>query len=289
MNQDITCIIGPTAIGKSAYAINYAKKHNAEIISADAFQIYRSLDIGTAKVLPSEQENIPHHLIDIRNPDETYSVAEFLKETHEIIKNLRKKGKHCVICGGTGLYLKAFLYNYSFPDSKDSTFRIQLQSKADNIGSKALWEELNTIDPEAANKIPYQNTRRTIRALEIIHETGQKASELRQKEQHPRKDTSIIGLTAPRERIIERINLRVDQMVHNGLIKEVEGLLESGYSKSCQAFEGIGYKETIAYLNGSLTKPEMIDLIKIKTRQFSKRQMTWFRQIENVNWYTISV
>lgn len=287
MNQDITCIIGPTAIGKSAYAIELAKRTQAHIISADAFQVYKDLNIGTAKVLPDEQDGVPHHLIDIREAHESYSVAEFLDETKNIIETCRKSNTPIIICGGTGLYVRSFLYDYSFPDSIDTSRRHDIEARGIEIGAQALWEELNTKDPEAAHKIPYQNMRRTVRALEVIEETGKKFSESSKRDTQPRNDTTIIGLTADRDVIIDRINKRVDLMVESGLIEEVQTLLKKGVPEDAQAFEGIGYKETIQYLNGSLTKPEMIDLIKIKTRQFSKRQMTWFRRLDNVNWHTI--
>jgi len=288
MNQDITCIIGPTAIGKSETAIELAKRTQAHIISADAFQVYKELDIGTAKVLPEEQDGVPHHLIDIREPHESYSVSEFLEETKEIIETCRKTNTPIIICGGTGLYVRSFLYDYSFPESIDTSRRIEIEERGKKIGAEALWEELKQKDPEAAQKIPYQNMRRTVRALEVIEETGKKFSDSSKQDETPREDTKIIGLTADRDIIIDRINRRVDIMVESGLIEEVQALLDKGIPQTAQAFEGIGYKETIQYLNGSLTKPEMIDLIKIKTRQFSKRQMTWFRRLDNVHWQTIS-
>ena len=287
MNQDITCIIGPTAIGKSAYAIKLAKQTNAHIISADAFQVYRSLDIGTAKVLPDEQDGIPNHCIDIRDPHEPYSVAEFLEEAKQIIETCRETNTPIIICGGTGLYVRSFLYNYTFPETDHTELRNLIEKRGQDIGAEKLWEELNILDPEAASKIPYQNMRRTVRALEVIETTGKKFSDASHQNETPREDTKIIGLQADREIIIDRINRRVDIMVDNGLIDEVKRLLDQGIPQDAQAFEGIGYKETIQYLNGSLTKAEMIDLIKIKTRQFSKRQMTWFRRLDNVHWHTI--
>jgi tRNA dimethylallyltransferase len=288
MNQDITCIIGPTAIGKSATAIELAKQTQAHIISADAFQIYKGLDIGTAKVLPDEQDGVPHYLIDIKEPHEHYSVAEFIKETNTIITSCRKQNIPIIICGGTGLYVRSFLYEYTFPDSSDTSLRNDIEARGNEIGPKALWKELNKKDPKAAEKIPYQNMRRTIRALEVIATTGKLFSAASTQTESPRLDTRVIGLTADRDVIIDRINRRVDIMIENGLIDEVKTLLAKGVPETAQAFEGIGYKETIQYLNGSLSKSEMIDLIKIKTRQFSKRQMTWFRRLENVHWQTIA-
>jgi tRNA dimethylallyltransferase len=288
MKKDITLIIGPTAIGKSDLAIEYAKKNNSEIISADAFQVYKYMDIGTAKVPLTIRNKIPHHLIDIKEPNESYSVAEFLSLSEKIITNLRKKNTPIIICGGTGMYINAFLYNYKFQDKTENPkLREKIQKEAEEIGPIKLWEKLNNIDPKSANIIDPNNVRRTIRALEVYYQTDTLPSKIRTKSASQRQDVNIIGLSSERKTIVERINIRVDQMIENGLIEEVKNILDMAYDQNAQAFEALGYKETIKYLNGSITKEEMINLIKVKTRQFAKRQMTWFKKIENIQWHNI--
>lgn len=285
--KDITIIIGPTGIGKSNLAIQKAKELNGEIISADAFQVYKGMDIGTAKIMPDERENIPHHLIDIRNPDEAYDITQFMSLTNALITQIKTKNKHPIICGGTGLYINAFLYKYQFPPvGENPSIRAKWETLGKENGPDWLWRCLNTIDPDIATNIPYQNTRRVIRALEIYDITQKRPSTLQTKAPKMRSDTTIIGLTANRSTIHSRINTRVDTMFKKGLIVEVETLLKS-YSPSCKAFEALGYKETIQHLENTVTKDVLIETIKMKTRQFSKRQMTWFKRIPKVEWLEI--
>jgi len=280
MIKKITVIIGPTAAGKSDYAIKLAQKTNGEIISADAYQIYRGMNIGTAKVPLSERYSIPHHLVSTKDPKSPYNVTLFLEETTKIIKKLKEQNKKIIICGGTGLYIKSLLYNYQFPQKSPP---LKPPSKR-LLTNKEEWDLLNQIDPQTAHKIPYQNTRRVKRALAIFNETGQKPSEAKQKTETIRNDIELIGLNYPRPILIQRINQRIDQMIQNGLIEEVQQLLDDGVPQNAQSLQAIGYKEIIEYLTKKYTKENAIEKIKIKTRQFAKRQMTWFNTFPNVKW-----
>lgn len=287
MKKDITVIIGPTGIGKSDYAITLAQKTNAEIISADAFQVYKDMDIGTGKVSKTEQKLVQHHLIDILNPNQPYDVTQFCSQTLSIIQTLRDKKKPSIICGGTGLYIHAFLYDYSFPTiGEDPLIRHHYETLLASHNPEWLWSKLYEIDPDTAEKIPQQNTRRVIRALEIFEKTGKKPSIIQTKKETSRPDVTLIGLRAPRNLVIQRINKRIDKMFEKGLIDEVKTLLTL-YPETTKAFEALGYKETIAYLNNAYSKDHLIELIKIKTRQFAKRQMTWFNRLPDVTWVEI--
>ena len=281
----LTYIVGPTGVGKSDFAIELAQKNGAEIISADAYQVYKGLDIGTAKVSADQQALVTHHLIDIKSPNEAYSVVEFLALTEALISS----GKPLILCGGSGLFAKSFLYRYSFPPKakSDPAVRQALEQDYDRLGKEALWERLNMCDPDTAERIHPNNKHHLIRALEIIQITGDNPSDVKHQANSIRTDTQVIGLTAPRSVVVQRISDRVDKMIQLGLIDEVASLLAQGALPESQSMQGIGYKDVIAYLHGRITKEKMIDCIKVQTHQFSKRQMTWFRKIENVHWKTI--
>ncbi len=285
---DIYMIVGPTAAGKSALAMEMAHRLNTEIISADAFQVYRGMTIGTAKLLPSEQEGIVHHLINILNPDQPYSVTEFLKRLTPLVDQLQNAGKPVIICGGTGFYLNAFLRRFEFAASpSDATIKQTLENEASNQTPLEFWKQLNTIDPAAAQTIHPNNTKRVLRALEIYRTTRQLPSS-QQYSSPPREDVQIIGLDVPRDELYKQINSRVDMMIRSGLVDEVERLLKKGYAPDLFAFQAIGYKEVISYLNGSTSREEMIECVKLKTRRFAKRQMTWFTRFPNVKWHNPS-
>lgn len=285
--KDITVIIGPTGIGKSDHAIQLALKTGAEIISADAFQVYKGMDIGTGKITKSEQNKVPHHLIDILTPDQPFDVTQFISRTNTIIQSLRSQNKPIIICGGTGLYVNAFLYNYTFPPiGENPEIRKKLETSLEIDGPQHLWNTLQRIDPDSAAKIPHENSRRVIRALEIYELTGKKASEIQHKHDKIRTDTTLIGLHAKRDIVIKRINTRIDKMITLGLINEVKQLL-STYPPDCKAFEALGYKETIAHLHHHDSLDTLIELIKTRTRQFAKRQMTWFNKLPDVQWLEI--
>lgn len=285
----IYLIMGPTAIGKSAYAIDLALKYNGEIISADAFQVYRGMDIGTAKVSKEELANVPHHLIDIKDPNEDYNVSEFVQRCNTHITDIQKRGKTAIICGGTGFYIHSFLHNFTFIDESDDSkdIRNALNERVKTEGLDILFNELKKIDPELAAQLSPNDRKRIVRGLEVFQLTGQPATTFRKQDDQPRDDVTLIGLTAERETIYERIEKRVDMMIHFGLIEEVDQLVKR-FSSSCLAFNALGYKETISYLNGIMDKETMITTIKTKTRQFAKRQLTWFKRYQHAQWITIS-
>ena len=286
MTEDILYIIGPTAIGKSDYAIKLAQQYCTSIISADAYQVYKYMDIGTAKISKEQQQLVKHHLIDTHLPTEAYNVVSFLEQTKSIISNNRKQQKPTIICGGNGLYLKSFIHNYTFPKAKsDPTLRQTLESDYLNLGKQHMWEKLSAIDPISATSIHPNNKHHLLRALEIAYITN-KAPSQQKIQRSARTDTKIIGLTSDRNRVISNINKRVSLMIKNGLIEEVNNLLAKGYDETLPSFNCIGYKEVIQFLKGRITSDKMIELINIHTSQFSKRQMTWFKKIQNVNWKT---
>ncbi len=282
--KKIQIILGPTGIGKSAYAIDIAQKTGAEIISADAYQVYKDFNIGTAKITKEEQKLVPHHLIDILDPTVPYDVVQFQSRSKQLINALTAKNTPSIICGGTAYYLMAFLYNYDFSQSPESdpVVRDALEERYIKEGKNVLLAELQQIDPILHAKIDQGNPRRLLRALEIYELTGKPPSSF--KIEGPlRADCEIIGLTTDRDIVYDKINKRVDQMIQVGLIEEVEQLL-SRYPQDAPAFQALGYKQCIAYLQGTCDKTTMIDQIKTLSRRFAKRQMTWFKRIENVNW-----
>lgn len=282
-------LIGPTAVGKTKLSIELAKKFNGEIISGDSMQIYKGMDIGTAKITKEEMEGIPHHLIDIIDPDDSFSVAEFQKLVREKISEITKRGKIPFIVGGTGLYIQAVLYDYQFEETKtDLDYRRQMEKAAEVEGAEALHQQLMQIDPIAAEKIPYQNVRRVIRALEIHHVTGKKASEW-QKEQQKELlyDAAIIGLTMDRELLYSRINERVDKMIEQGLLEEVKGFYEQNL-RDCQSIQAIGYKEIYKYFEDLSTLEEAVEELKQNSRRYAKRQFTWFRNKMGVQWFNMT-
>lgn len=284
--QDITVILGPTASGKTTLSLQIAEESGAEIISADAFQVYRGMDIGTAKVSAKIRDQIQHHLIDILEPTDTYSVADFIRLSSTVIESLRTQSKSVVICGGTAFYIHAFLYGYSLAaPASDPEFKAKLEAQLAELGPEALWNQLHQIDPPTAAAIHPNNHRRVIRALEIYHQTQIPPSQTRHKHPSPRSDCRVIGISHPRDELYARINQRVLQMIEAGLVNEVQNLLNAGIPESAPAFTAIGYKEVLAYLNGGISYDEMINLIQQHTRNFAKRQLTWIKQFEHLHWY----
>eukprot|EP01047_Picozoa_sp_COSAG01_P013491 COSAG01_NODE_636_length_14635_cov_18.612617_3_plen_292_part_00 len=280
--QDILLILGPTASGKSELAIQIAKQYKACIISADAYQVYKGMDIGTAKVSWQQRELVAHHLIDIKTPDEGYSAAEFAKRCKTIIQACRQKQQAVIVCGGTALYLHAFLYDYDFPvykhNHKMATALLkQYPEKQD------LWAYLKQVDPEAAEHIHANNQVRVLRALQVTLTSGKPFSQQKQKSQL-RSDVKLLGIDVPRAQLYRRINSRVDHMIKQGLVEEVYALQKSGYNQRHQALQAIGYKEVLSYIAGDFDKETMINKIKQNTRHFAKRQLTWFRKFEQVTW-----
>ncbi|MDD4179454.1 MAG: tRNA (adenosine(37)-N6)-dimethylallyltransferase MiaA [Candidatus Margulisbacteria bacterium] len=283
-------LLGPTAVGKTKLSIELAKTFNAEIISADSMQVYRGMDIGTAKPTLEERQGIPHHLIDVRNPDEEWTVSDFVGEVQNLKVKIKNKGKIPIIVGGTGLYLWSLLEGFAFPISPaDKEVRARLEQRP----TATLYAQLSMIDPEAAGKIHANDKKRIIRALEVYELTGKPISELQRLRQINSPHLSVgnneffvIGLNLPREELYPRINARVDNMIAKDLIDEVKGLLAKGFSKGLNSFQALGYKEVIEYLDGKWTKDQLIDELKKRTRHFARRQMTWFRRFKDVQWFS---
>jgi tRNA dimethylallyltransferase len=282
-------ILGPTASGKTALAVELAKKINGEIISADSMQVYRGMDIGTAKPTEAERKGIPHHLIDIRNPDEEWTVSDFVNETKKAIEEIENKGKTPIIVGGTGLYLWSLVNGFSFPITPADK---DLRAKLEKEPALALHSRLSSIDPAAAEKIHPNDKKRIIRALEVYELTGKPISQMQKNNSTNSPHLSVgnsvyslIGLNPPREVLYERINERVDSMISKGLIEEVAGLKAKGYGKKLTSMQALGYKEVLDYLDGKYSREEMIEELKKRTRNFARRQMTWFRRFKDVKWY----
>ena len=278
----VVVIVGPTASGKTALGIEVAKKFDGEVISADSMQIYKDMDIGTAKPTVDEQKQAVHHLVDFVEPDQRYSVADFKRDAEAKIEEILAKGKLPIIVGGTGLYVNSLIYNIEYTEEiTDLEYRKEL----DKIDLDELYKKAVEIDAEAMKKISSNDRKRIERVLEIYKATGKTKTELeKESRKEPKYDFKIYGLLWDREKLYERINLRVDLMIEQGLIKEVEDLLKK-YKKFPTAMQGLGYKEVVEYLEGNLTKDEMIDKIKQDTRHYAKRQMTWFRAYkEDITW-----
>lgn len=289
MKKTVVAIIGPTAVGKTKLSIRMAKRFDGEIISGDSMQIYKGMDIGTAKIKEEETEGIPHHMIDIKEPDEEFSVADFQVTVRSYIDEISRKGHLPIIVGGSGLYIQAALYNYQFSNEKrDETLTKRLEELIQVKGIMPLYDYLKKIDPEEAKKIHPNNHRRVIRAIEIYETTGKTKSEYQkdQKLESP-YNVNLIGLEMDREELYERINKRVDQMVEDGLIQEVESFYRKGYEQF-QSMRGIGYKEFIPYLKGEESLEDSIRTLKRNSRRFAKRQFTWFKNKMEVNWYPIT-
>ena len=281
--EKVIAIIGPTGVGKTKLSIELAKRYNTEIISGDSIQVYRQLNIGSAKVTEDEKEGIPHHLIDILDITENYSVYDFQKEGREIIKKLSSAGKLPIICGGTGLYIKSLLYDYEFKE--EAEFDTSIYDKYTN---EELYERLKQVDPKSCEKIHVNNRRRVIRCLAIYDNTATKKSEIIDSQEHKLLyDVFLIGLTCDRKIVYDRINQRVDVMIENGLLDEIKGLLSYDDLFNLQGLRGIGYKEFEPYFTGSATLDECIENVKKHSRQFAKRQYTWFNNQMDVRWYDI--
>ncbi|MDR2903547.1 MAG: tRNA (adenosine(37)-N6)-dimethylallyltransferase MiaA [Clostridiales bacterium] len=287
----IIIIAGPTAGGKTKVSVALAKKINGEIISADSMQIYKYMDIGTAKITKDEMQGIPHYLIDELEPDEAYSVAEFQKRGRAHLHAIAEKGKTPIIVGGTGFYINALLYDNQFTETeKDDKFREKLYALAKEKGSAYIHSRLNDVDPEAAAVIHQNNIKRVIRALEFYEQTNLKISDHNKEEQLRTSNyaAEIAILSVERPLLYQRIEARVDEMLRTGLVDEVRGLLARGYARTLVSMQGIGYKEIVCYLENEIDFDTAVSELKKATRHFAKRQLTWFhRQIEGA-WYDVS-
>lgn len=289
MKEKVVVIVGPTAVGKTKLAVELAGNLNGEIISGDSMQIYKEMNIGTAKVTVDEMKGVTHHLIDIKEPQENFSVAEFQSLVKPLITEINEKGKLPFIVGGTGLYINSVIYDYNFADATtDLSYRQSLELFASEHGVLELHKKLLMVDPISYETLHPNNYRRVIRALEVYHITGKTIHELQSDQ--PKKsayDVMIIGLTAERSLLYERINQRVDQMIEAGLIEEVRTLYDQGI-RDCQSVQAIGYKEIYDYLEARLTKEEAIELLKRNSRRYAKRQLTWFRNKLNITWFELN-
>lgn len=285
--QPMIILTGPTAVGKTALSVLLAKQINGAIISADSMQVYKYMDIGSAKILPEEMDGVKHYLIDEFEPDEEFHVARFVQRAKECLKEIYDNGQIPIIAGGTGFYIQALLYDIDFSEQDaDSEYRRELEQLAKDYGSEYLHEMLKQVDEKSAEAIHANNVKRVIRALEFYHLTGQKISEHNETEKQKQSpyNFAYFVLTDDRAHLYERIDKRVDIMVEQGLVEEVTKLKEMGFHKEMVSMQGLGYKEILAYLEGEITLEEAIYIIKRETRHFAKRQLTWFRREREVIW-----
>ncbi|MFC7441505.1 tRNA (adenosine(37)-N6)-dimethylallyltransferase MiaA [Laceyella putida] len=288
MKSKVLVLVGPTAVGKTALSIELAKRFDGEIISGDSMQVYRGMDIGTAKITPEEQSGIPHHLIDIIDPDTPFSVQEYQRLAREKIAEVHGRGRYPMLVGGTGLYIESVIHDYDMPHVKENQeLRQELSRLAAERGNEVLHARLREVDPETAEKLHPNDTRRMIRALEVYHVTGTPFSRLKGKGTSP-YEACWIGLTMPREQLYDRINKRVDLMLEQGLVEEVKRLKEKGYHLGLTSMQAIGYKEIMSYLSGNLTLEEAVYLIKQGSRKYAKRQLSWFRRIKEMHWFDVT-
>lgn len=284
--KKLIVLTGPTAVGKTELSINLAKAVNGEIISADSIQVYKGMDIGSAKITPDEMQGINHYLIDILEPAEEFNIHLFKTLTLKAMDEIYAKDKIPIIVGGTGFYIQSVIYDIDFCDTEaDNSYRESLETLAKNKGNIYLHEMLRKVDNKSADAIHPNNVKRVIRALEYYNQTGQPISEHNtvQKNNSSPYNFAYLVLNDKRELLYERINKRVDTMFENGLIQEVKELLNSGCNKDMVSMQGIGYKEVVEYLEGKLSLDETKELIKKNTRHFAKRQLTWFRREKEVN------
>lgn len=280
--EKVICIVGPTASGKTGLAIELAKRVNAEIISADSMQIYRGLDVGTAKVTKEEAQGIPHHMIDICDVEEKFSVADFKHMCYDKIEEILKKNKNVIIAGGTGLYINAVVYNMNFENEEtDTEYRKELENIAKEKGNEYLYSILESIDPESAKKIHMNNVKRVIRAIEMSKNVKLKSIHMKEEKERIEKEKSkyeffVFCIEQDREYLYNRINLRVDLMVKDGIVEEAKKVYNMKLPKDNTCMQAIGYKEFFPYFEGNLTLDEAIENLKKETRHYAKRQMTWF-------------
>ena len=287
MKKPLIILAGPTAVGKTKASIGLAKRIGAEIISADSMQVYKHMDIGSAKITRSEMSGISHHLIDILEPEEEFNVVRFQKMALEEMEQIYEKGKIPLIVGGTGFYIQSVLYNIDFTENDSpNDYRKKLEILAKEKGAEYLYTMLTEVDPKSALQIHTNNIKRTIRALEFYHQTGMKISEHNEAEREKESpyQYAYFVLTDDRAKLYERIDRRVDLMMKSGLEEEVRFLKDRGVSSTSTAMQGLGYKELYAYMNGEYSLEEAVRIIKRDTRHFAKRQLTWFKREKDVTW-----
>ena len=287
MKKPLIILTGPTAVGKTKASIGLAKALNGEIIAADSMQVYKHMDIGSAKIRPEEMQGIKHYLIDELEPDEEFHVVRFQEMAKKALEEIYAKNKIPIVVGGTGFYIQALLYDIDFTENdEDTEYRKELEQLATDKGAEALHDMLRKVDPKSAEAIHANNVKRVIRALEFHKQTGGKISEHNEQERAKSSpyDFCYFVLNDERERLYDRINLRIDQMLEDGLIEEVKSLKGQGYTKDMVSMQGLGYKEILDYLNGNCTLEEAVYILKRDTRHFAKRQLTWFRRERDVIW-----
>lgn len=287
-DRPLVVILGPTAVGKTEIAIHLAERLYGEIISADSRLFYKGMDIGTAKPTVEERARVPHHLIDVANPDENWSLGLFRREAYRVIGGIHTRGRLPFLVGGTGQYLRSVIEGWSIPQvSPDHRLRTVLETWAQDVGYKGLHARLASLDPGAANQIDYRNLRRTVRALEVIIKTGQRYSDQRRQTTSPFRVIQL-GLTCPRDELYRRIDIRIENMMQAGFICEVQSLLIQGYSPESAAFSAIGYREIAAFLNGEISLEEAVAQMKRVTRQFVRHQANWFKENDpQINWFRV--
>jgi len=285
----LVAIVGPTAVGKSNLAMHLAQSFNGEIVSSDSCQVYRFMDIGTAKPSDDEKKLVPHHLIDVSDPDEPFDLATYQKMTYRAIDDIHSRGKLVILVGGSGLYVRAVLGGYRIPEAPpDYELRQKLEEKAKTDGADALIDELQKADPAAVQSIDPKNIRRVIRAIEVYRITGKPYSELT-KAEPPKYDILTIGLTIDRDKLYKKIDDRVDNMIEMGLVDEVKGLVDKGYSYDLTSLSSLGYKQIGEYLKGKTTLNEAVDKLKYETHRFARHQYGWFRlKDDTIKWFDVS-
>lgn len=287
--QAILVIVGPTAVGKTQLSLEIGQALSGEVISADSMQVYRGMDIGTAKPSIEEQRQVPHHLIDIRDPDQTFNAADFVSLAEEAVADIASRSKTPIVSGGTGLYIDALVDGFLFPDSKpDPKLRRELRLRASKEPD-SLYEELKKVDPKSAERLHPNDLRRIVRALEVYYRTGKPISVLQQKAAQQEKPYNplFIGLTRDRPELYERINKRVDQMLLDGLVDEVTQLI-GRYPHQPTALQALGYKEIVWYLQNKMSLEEAVEVLKRDTRRYAKRQLSWFRRNSRIHWFNLS-
>jgi tRNA dimethylallyltransferase len=291
-NPPVLAIVGPTAIGKTKLSLDIASTFDCEIISVDSMQVYRYMDIGTAKIKPDEMQSIPHHLIDVAFPDEEYDAARFCKEATAAIQEITAKGKVPLLAGGTGLYLKALTQGLFSGVPENEAIRKELKERIDIDGSSKLHEELAICDKESADRIHPNDSSRIVRGLEIFRASGIPWSEHLRRQKHSDQKGAVdnilqIGLTCDREILYKRINIRTEIMLEQGLEEEVQALLKMGYNENLNSMGSIGYRHMLNYLSGVWSYEEMAELLARDTRRYAKRQYTWFKNIPDIEWFEV--
>ncbi|MDW7982611.1 MAG: tRNA (adenosine(37)-N6)-dimethylallyltransferase MiaA [Thermomicrobium sp.] len=286
--KPVIAVVGPTTVGKTATAIRLALEFDGEVVSADSRYLYRGMDIGTDKPSLDERRGVPHHLIDVADPRDDYSLALFQRDARAAIEAIHARGKLPIVAGGTPLYLRALLEGWRIPPAPPNPeLRALLELRVRTEGPHVLHQELARIDPRAAARIPPQNVRRVIRALEIFHATGRPMTELEGRDPPPWR-VLWVGLTMPRDRLYRRIDERVDRQIARGLVDEVRRLLAAGVPADAPAMTALGYRQIVQYLQGTLTLAEAVDRIKFDTHRYARHQWTWFRRMEQVEWYDVT-